>query len=65
MLLVIRYELIKPFASRLAAEGYGYACLNEPKHPGTIDDQTFIEMLQDWSWSGESKPPQWLTGQAE
>ncbi|MGN6726418.1 MAG: hypothetical protein ACTHLZ_10900 [Tepidisphaeraceae bacterium] len=64
MLLVTRYGLIRDYADRLVTMGYGYSCLSEPGSTSQTDDVGFVEMLQDWGWSGDAPEPGWLTRHA-
>lgn len=61
MLLVTDYGLIGPGVGRLAALGYGYACLSEPTATDDDeDDEALVDMLRDWGWTGAGARPSWL-----
>jgi hypothetical protein len=43
--------------------GYGYSCLSDSDEPYDVD--SFIEVLNDWGWTCETKaPPKWYSGQS-
>ena len=59
MLVVRRYEDVRPHAEQLAKAGFGYSVLDEPAEAEVFDLDTFQEMFRDWGWSGSEKgrPP--------
>ena len=56
MLLVTDFSVIKLHTDVLVDLGYGYSRLFEDQ-PG--DDESLMDMLADWGWSGEGAPPEW------
>lgn len=59
MLVVQNYDVIKPFARRAVADGYGYSS-NVGGEP--YDRVAMIEILRDWGWTGPSElKPDWLS----
>jgi len=54
MLLMESWSDEKAQAARLL--GYGFSCLGA----GAYDRSGFINVLQDWGWSGSSTAPAWL-----
>ncbi len=65
MILVTRYEDVRPYTYRLGTLGYGYSCLSEPNLKHAEDDIALIEMLQEWGWYGTHPPPAWLSKRME
>jgi len=61
MLLVPRYDIIRDYTTRLVTMGYGYSCLSGF---GSTSNAGFVEMLQEWSWTGEGPEPDWLARHA-
>jgi len=60
MLLVPRFDLIKPYADELVEDGYGVSCLPEASGRRELpDDDTLVQMLGDWGWYGSGAPPRW------
>lgn len=54
MLLMLDYY---PLLSEVAdANGYGFSCIEVG---ATYDREGFIEVLCDWGWAVEEKPPSW------
>lgn len=45
------------FGERLVSKGLGYTWLSA--YYGTYDRAAFIEMLEDWGWTGDGPPPEW------
>ena len=51
MLVVRKYDDVRPYAQRLVQDGYGYSVLDEPRSDETFDLDSFREMFRDWGWS--------------
>lgn len=49
--------------TRIAQQhGYGYSCF--PEHSEPYDREGFIDVLNDWGWSGSpDTAPSWYTGE--
>ncbi len=61
MIIVTDYSSISPFTDEIIYSGYGYSTLSEPEMNECYDRQYFIDMLQDWGWSGSNElRPKWL-----
>ena len=56
MLIVSTFDQIEPFADEILRLGYGFSVIS-PADDYVRDDA--IEMLMDWGWTGETKPPSW------
>lgn len=50
------WDKIEPAAHQLQRDGFGYSCIE-------VDDdfEGMIEVLEDWTWTGASPEPEWLT----
>jgi hypothetical protein len=60
MLVDADYEILKPHTHKVIECGYGYSA-NLGHSPEQYDRSAFIEVLQDWGWSGAAhKKPDWL-----
>ena len=60
MLIFTNYSDLRPHAEEVVAAGYGYSTLSEPSQGEHYDRARFVEMLQDWGWSGpEHLRPGW------
>ena len=61
-MLVITEQDYDPHVRAAEKQGYGYSCMSEHTEP--YDRQTFVEVLNDWGWTGsqEHQPP-WYTGE--
>jgi len=64
MLLVTAPDTVLAFSEQLVALGFGYRCLFEPKESDFVDETSLIEMLMDWGWTGEGRPPGWMPSDA-
>ncbi|MBU1359644.1 MAG: hypothetical protein KKC85_22015 [Gammaproteobacteria bacterium] len=61
MLVFRRYADFAPFAEELVSKRYAYSTLDEPLDGETFDPESFVEMFQDWGWSGdEDHRPSWM-----
>jgi len=64
MLIVSDYGIIEPFRDQVIKLGYGFSTLTEPDRdwPFTGEEkEAFIEMLDEWGWSGDpDEEPEWL-----
>ena len=61
MLIVSDYSEVKPCLNEIAAASYGFSVMDDPGANGRYNRDSFMEMLRDWSWSGEkSEKPSWL-----
>ncbi len=57
MIVVNDFDQIEAFLAALNESGYGFSTfLAEDKY--NRDDA--IELLRDWGWTGNGKPPEWL-----
>jgi hypothetical protein len=52
MLIVTDYSAVRPYAEDLVAAGFGYSTLSEPSIDEKYNREFFLDMLQDWGWSG-------------
>ncbi len=50
------WDKIQPATDDLNRDGFGYSCIQ-------VDDDAngMIEVLEDWTWTGASGKPDWLT----
>ncbi len=61
MIVINKYDQVAPFVDEIVNEGYGFAVLDEPVENEQYIRDDFIEMLNDWGWSGgKSEKPSWL-----
>jgi hypothetical protein len=58
MLILSKNEDKQPYSDEIISAGYGYSVLSEPLKNEEFDSDDFIELLEDWGWSGseESRP---------
>ena len=60
ILIVQDYERFAGYWKELRTLGYSFSTL-EPSSHEAYDRQVFIEMLSEWSWTGDpEKKPEWL-----
>lgn len=63
MIVVTDFSLVADSVDEIVAAGYGYSTLSELDRADSYDRSDFIEMLQDWGWSGpKAARPAWLDG---
>lgn len=48
MLIVQNFEDIQPFTSHLAAAGFGYSVMDEPRSDEPFDLDSWREVFRDW-----------------
>ncbi len=61
MIVVTDYSRVAESVDEIIAAGYGFSALSEPDRSDSYNRAGFIEMLQDWGWSGqEAARPAWL-----
>lgn len=62
MLVLMDFNEVKSCINEIISEGFGFSILDEPVENELYSRQDFIELLEDWSWSGaEKNKPMWLT----
>lgn len=62
MLIVTDFDLLAPHAKEVVTAGFGYSTLSEPRPDAEYDRESFVEMLEDWGWSGpEPGRPSWYS----
>lgn len=52
MLVVRKYDDVRPYAETLARAGYGFSVLDEPRPDEAFDLDSFKKIFVDWEWSG-------------
>jgi len=61
MLVLTDYSEIEYYINELENEGYGFSVFDEPREDESYSRKDFIELLEDWGWSGnEVSKPKWL-----
>ncbi len=61
MLIVGGYDDVECCLDELMIEGYGFSILEEPGNKEQYSRQEYIELLNDWGWSGDEKlKPDWI-----
>jgi hypothetical protein len=61
MVVVNSYEKIEPYADDLLKLGYGFSVMDHPREDERYDRSEFIDLLSEWSWSGDARnAPKWL-----
>ena len=66
MLIVTRYDDVRPVLDEIDAAGFGFSVLSEPTRDEGYDLQPFIEMFSEWSWTGsEDARPSWMVTRHE
>jgi hypothetical protein len=58
MLILSKNEEQQLYSEEIIRAGYGYSVLSEPLKNEEFDSDDFIELLEDWGWSGteQSRP---------
>ncbi len=59
MLLVTDDDLPFDISDQLDELGFGFSCLDDPVGDEPIDEESVVDMLRDWGWSGTGAPPRW------
>jgi hypothetical protein len=61
MIVIKQYDQVAPYVDEIVKDGYGFSVLDEPGENEKYIRDDFLEILNDWGWSGEkSKKPKWL-----
>ncbi len=61
MIIITDYDKIKPFVDEITKLNYGYSTLEQPLPTEKYNRDYFIELLNDWGWSGDNnKKPSWI-----
>ena len=61
MLILEEFDDIAPHMDEIENAGYGFSILEEPFDNEEYDKVGYVELLEDWGWSGDMKDkPNWL-----
>lgn len=61
MLVFKDYDLFSKHQEQIISAGYGFTVLSEPLESEKYSRNEFIEILNDWSWTGSKiNKPIWL-----
>ena len=61
MLIINEYGQVALLVNEIINEGYGFSVIEKPKENETYKREEFIELLNEWSWSGaHEKCPAWI-----
>jgi hypothetical protein len=61
MIVFKKYDQVATCVDEIVNEGYGFSVLDEPGENEQYVRDYFIEILNDWGWSGDkSMKPSWL-----
>ena len=55
MIVVKRFDQVSSLIDEIIKEGYGFSVLEEPSEKEKYLREDFIEILNDWGWSGKKE----------